>query len=259
MKVNIYKVDTSDVIATIDIDEADGLQKANFAGMQLQGADFRNMNLYKANFTGANLVDARFGKSNCDKADFTHANLEKAFLSFGSYIGAKFRHTNLVHASIMQSDFTGANFTSANLDLANAYKSNFSVATLKDTTCYNVIFDAANFATAGLDRVNFTFANLRNVNFDNAMISDCKFDIANMNYARGNNSDIISMHLEKWDVVIHKDTEMMFIGCEGRTFDKWKGLSDTSINMMDCEALVWWRKHKEWIFNYLEILEQDNE
>jgi hypothetical protein len=43
------------------------------------------------------------------------------------------------------------------------------------------------------------------------------------------------------------------IGCQQHTFAEWRGFSDYAISQMDDDALEWWRAHKEFIFNAIDL------
>lgn len=79
-------------------------------------------------------------------------------------------------------------------------------------------------------------ADLRNANLNGANLSG-----ARLWGCRGNNSEIKTMHITKYDVAWTAD--ILQIGCERHEKSMWLKFSDDEISAMDHGALEWW---KEW-------------
>jgi uncharacterized protein YjbI with pentapeptide repeats len=70
----------------------------NFAGQDLDKANFENANLTGANFRKAEVEEANFKNANLTDADFTGADLEEANLKGAIIKGATFKGAELEYA-----------------------------------------------------------------------------------------------------------------------------------------------------------------
>jgi hypothetical protein len=60
-----------------------------------------------------------------------------------------------------------------------------------------------------------------------------------------------SSQLDTWSIT-YTDTHLQ-IGCQNHTIDEWKQFTDEQISVMDDEALEWWSKWKDSIFQIIEL------
>ena len=67
----------------------------------------------------------------------------------------------------------------------------------------------------------------------------------------GNLKEIKSFQLERYDVVFTSD--ILAISCQQHPIEKWKEFSDIEISEMDKDALSWWKKWKDFIFQAIEL------
>ncbi len=63
--------------------------------------------------------------------------------------------------------------------------------------------------------------------------------------------ELRTMQIDTYGIVFTKD--ILQIGCERHTIEEWKGFEDLQIEIMDDEALEWWRKWKDFIFQAVEL------
>ncbi|PSB08355.1 pentapeptide repeat-containing protein [filamentous cyanobacterium CCP1] len=97
------------------------LKGRNFAGQELQGAEFSNANLELTNFTNADVRGAVFSASTMTQANLHGADLTYAMLDQADLTGADLSDAVLVETLMLLSTFdeikiTGADFTDAILD-----------------------------------------------------------------------------------------------------------------------------------------------
>jgi len=114
-------------------------------------------------------------------------------------------------------DLTGADLSGADLNSADLRR-----ADLKD----------ANLTGADLRYADFRFADLKGANLSGANLNNCI----------GNRKEIKTIQTSKYWIVYTKD--VMQIGCENHTIDKWFQFSDDRISKMGDDALEWWKVWK---------------
>lgn len=87
----------------------------NLAGVDLEKADLRGVDLSNANLVRADLEEVNLSGANLRGADLTGADLERANLSGANLRGANLPGADLEDAIFTGADVTGANFTGAKL------------------------------------------------------------------------------------------------------------------------------------------------
>lgn len=87
----------------------------NLAGVDLEKADLRGVDLSNANLVRADLEKANLSGANLSGANLSGADLEEANLSGANLRGANFTGADLEDAIFTGADVTGANFTGAKL------------------------------------------------------------------------------------------------------------------------------------------------
>ena len=60
-----------------------------------------------------------------------------------------------------------------------------------------------------------------------------------------------SMQLDTYMVCFNK--HILAIGCQQYTINEWHNFTDDEISDMDYNALVWWKKWKDFIFKAIEL------
>ncbi|MEA5616900.1 pentapeptide repeat-containing protein [Cronbergia sp. UHCC 0137] len=94
------------------------LSHTDLSGINLQGANLKQTNLYHSNLSGANLH---------------HANLEGVILTAANLNGANLNLANLSEAILSASNLDHANLVGANLQRANLYLASLHSAILDDS------------------------------------------------------------------------------------------------------------------------------
>ena len=82
-------------------------------------------------------------------------------------------------------------------------------------------------------------ADLRDADLSGANLSG-----ANLRGAIGNNKEVKSLQLGKYDITILVDVRI-HIGCQNHTILGWENFTDEEISEMDSGALEWWKQWKE--------------
>ena len=106
-----------------------------------------------------------------------------------------------------------------------------------------------NLSGANLSGTNLKFANLKFANLSGANLSGANLKFANLSdadlrYCIGNTREVKSLQIGTYLISYTKD--ILNIGCQSHTLDKWKNFLDDDILYMDGErALEWWRLNKD--------------
>ena len=104
---------------------------------------------------------------------------------------------------------------------------------------------------ANLRNANLIGANLRNANLSGAELSDADLRGANLIGAVGNKKELRTMQIETYSISFTKD--VLQIGCKRFTIQEWKNFNDEEISNMDNQALSFWNKWKDFIFQAIEL------
>lgn len=92
------------------------LMAVNFAGQDLEGADFSSASITGCNFSGANLEDTDFTDARCTGCNFSGANLTNAQFSDAKFVGSNFRGATLDGANLEDAKLTGCNLGALIMD-----------------------------------------------------------------------------------------------------------------------------------------------
>ena len=132
-----------------------------------------------------------------------------------------------VCAYLSDADLRGADLSYANLSYADLRCADLSYADLR---------------CADLSYADLRYANLRGADLRNAKLRD----------AIGNMSEVKSLQLDTYNICYTCD--MLTIGCQSHSIEKWKLFSDEEILKMDGKkALEFWGKYKKIIFDIIEL------
>jgi len=142
--------------------------------------------------------------------------------------------------SLHYADLYSADLRYANLRSAKLYAANLSSADLRSANLYSSDLSSANLSSADLRSAILRYANLSSVILRNTI---------------GNTIEIKSMQLDTYMIVIDLKNNVMAIGCRQYTIDEWDNFSDEEIANMDENALVWWKKWKDFIFQAIKLSE----
>jgi len=93
-------------------------------------------------------------------------------------------------------------------------------------------------------RANLRGADLRYADFSGANLRYADFSGANLENAIGNNKEMKSLQLGKYNTTILVGIKIQ-IGCQNHTIPEWENFTDVEISKMDDGALEWWKEWKE--------------
>jgi len=160
------------------------------------------------------------------------ANLSGAYLSGANLSGANLYGANLSGVNLSRANLSGAYLSGANLSGANLYGANLS---------------GANLSGAYLSGANLSGANLYGANLSGANLSG-----AYLSGANGVNDYLKCIQIDQYPITYTSDA--LQIGCERHAISDWADFDDHRIAKMDGkDALKFWRKYKDWIFQTIEM------
>ena len=151
----------------------------------------------------------------------TCADLCGAYLRGAYLCGANLRNANLCNADLCNANLRGADLCNANLRDAN--------------------LRGADLCGANLCDADLCGADLRGADL-------CGADLCGV---FGNIAHIKSLQTEKYNVTYTAD--VIQIGCQRHTIEKWKKFDDETIKRMDSGALEWWKKWKPILMHIIEM------
>lgn len=139
----------------------------------------------------------------------------------------------------------------ANLRDANLCGANLSNAILRDANLFGASLRDANLCGANLCGANLSNANLSYANLSGANLSGANLQYSSLHDSVGDGTYIKSAKFLKWSLVWTK--AVLAIGCEQHFIEEWKVFGDETISKMDKNALAFWKKHRELIFQLIEV------
>jgi len=135
-----------------------------------------------------------------------------------------------------------ANLSGANLSGANLSGANLSGANLSGANLYGADLSGANLSRANLSGANLSRANLYGADL-------CGADLSGAN---GVNDYLKCIQIDQYPITYTSDA--LQIGCERHAISDWADFDDHRIAEMDGkDALKFWRKYKDWIFQTIEL------
>ncbi len=140
---------------------------------------------------------------------------------------------SLYKADLMSADLRSANLMSADLRSANLMSADLRYA---------------NLMSADLRSANLMSADLRSANLMSANLMS-----ADLRSAVGNLKEVKSIQLDTYLISFEFTDNKLNIGCQTHTFEEWKDFTDEEIEEMDVNALIWWKKWKDFIFQAIEL------
>ena len=171
-------------------------------------------------------------KSSEDKSEIIYAS-EIEHDSIKSLLSEAIKNnTSLQGADFSDIDLSGANFCGSDLSFANFSGSNLRGSNLSGTCLYD-----ADFRDADLTNADLRGADLRGATLKGATLRNVK-----INNTIGNLREIRSLQLDRYDVCF--TSEILAIGCEQHSIERWKSFTYDDINSMDRKANEWWANWK---------------
>lgn len=167
------------LVALFDLGEAD------FANVDLSGANLFGVNLVNADLSGATLYKARIGTDripgkivkmartnwkgvNLSRAIFDHAFMVAMILDNANLEGARGRHADLFFAHLTDATLSGADLSNANLANSVLVRADLSSASLKEVRFHDANMQGASLILADLTNALMHRADLRGVYFSGA-------------------------------------------------------------------------------------------
>ena len=173
-----------------------------------------------------------------DKKEGVYADLRDANLEDADLRNANLRGANLVGATLRDAALLGANLRGANLEDADLVGADLVGVTLR----------GANLRGANLEDANLEDANLAGANLEGANLEDADFK-----YCIGNNNEVKSLQIGTYLVSYHNN--ILNIGCQSHTLEKWESFTNEEISTMEGGALEWWELNKDII---LTLVRREN-
>ena len=156
--------------------------------------------------------------------------------------GANLSGADLSGASLYRADLSGANLSGANLSCATLYRADLSRATVSH----------ANLSGTYLSGADLYGANLYGADLSRADLSRANLYGANLSGANGLNDYLKCIQIDQYPITYTSDA--LQIGCERHAISDWADFDDHRIAEMDGkDALKFWRKYKDWIFQTIEL------
>jgi len=154
-------------------------------------------------------------------------------------------------------DLSGADLSGANLYGANLSRANLSGADLSGADLSGADLSGADLSGANLSRANLSGANLSGADLSGADLSGANLSRANLYHAdlygaNGVNDYLKCIQIDQYPITYTSDA--LQIGCERHAISDWADFDDHRIAEMDGkDALKFWRKYKDWIFQTIEL------
>jgi len=190
----------------------------NMSGARISGVSLRGILMRNTNLAGADMSDSCLRGANMVGADLTGAELLGADLCRVGLQSANLHTANLSHANLRGADLRSANLTCADLSGAD-----LGYAVLRGANLRGTNLRGANLAGADLTGANLS-------------------DPASLLGVNGNCREIRSIQVDKWPVA-YTETHLQ-IGCQLHPIAEWWAFDDEEIDIMEEQALQWWRQWK---------------
>jgi uncharacterized protein YjbI with pentapeptide repeats len=160
--------------------DAEGNERPNLSGANLDRANLSGALLAGANLSGALLAGANLSDALLDKAD-----LSRAFLASADLSGANLHSADLSGANLHSADLSGANLYNAGLnrallDSAHLSGANLDKADLSGAILAGADLSGARLVSADLSRTRLDKADLRGALLDKADLRGARLDSANL-------------------------------------------------------------------------------
>ncbi len=155
--------------------EGKNLSEADLSGLDLRGINLRKAMLQKTNFSGAILDGADLTETIAEEADFSDASVKNAEMSKGLFQKAKLKNTNLTGSNLHQALLTEADMTGANLSGAVLEKALMEKAILVRTNLMDAKASKGYFLSADLSGADLSEADMTKAVFLKAKLDETDF------------------------------------------------------------------------------------
>ena len=155
-------------------------------------------------------------------------------------------------ANLEGADLEGADLEGADLWRANLWRANLWGADLRGANLGGANLEGAYLSRANLGGANLGGADLSRANLGGAYLSRANLRGADLWNTTGNNKEIKTIQLGTYIINITK--HIVYIGCEGHTWEEWLSFNDARIVDMDSNALEWWSINKTRLVIIMEWL-----
>ena len=164
-------------------------------------------------------------------------------------------YADLRYADLRSANLRSTDLSSADLRYTDLYSADLRSADLSSAILRYAILRSAYLRSADLYSADLRSADLRYTNLSSANLRYTDLRSANLRNTIGNKLEIKSMQLDTYNIVLDLKNNVMAIGCRQYTIDEWDNFSDEEITNMDENALVWWKKWKDFIFQAIKLSE----
>ena len=151
--------------------------------------------------------------------------------------------------SLSYSDLRGSNLSESNLSDSNLIGSDLSYSNLIGSDLRDSNLSDSNLSYSNLSYSNLSYSNLIGSNLSYSNLSDSNLRGSDLSYSDlrcviGNGREVKSLQIGTYLVSYHKD--ILNIGCQTHTLDKWINFTDEEIDAMDKgTSLDWWKLNKD--------------
>ena len=157
-------------------------------------------------------------------------------------IQIKNRYTGMVIKEVKS--LSGSNLSGSNLSGSSLSGSNLSGSNLSNSDLSNSDLSGSNLSGSDLRSSNLSNSDLSGSNLRSSNLSNSDLSGSNLRYVIGNGREIKSLQIGTYLVSYHKD--ILNIGCQSHTLDKWLNFTDEEIDAMDIDtSLDWWKLNKD--------------
>jgi uncharacterized protein YjbI with pentapeptide repeats len=148
----------------------------------------------------------------------------------------------MANADFSWADFSWVNFGEVDFRGADFRGADFSRADFSGADFLRADFRSADFRGADFLSADFWFANFKDADFEGV---------------KGDGYLIKSMVAGQYPITLIKN--ILQIGCQQFTIEEWRNKSDFEIQSMDksSDSLDWWNKHKELVFTFCALNENE--
>ena len=148
-------------------------------------------------------------------------------------------NSDLSYSDLRYSDLSYSDLSNSNLRYSNLRGSDLSNSDLRDSDLRGSNLSNSDLRDSDLSYSNLRYSNLRGSNLRGSDLRGS--DLRNI---IGNGREIKSLQIGTYMVSYHKD--ILNIGCQSHTLNKWLNFTDEEIDRMDKgTSLDWWKLNKD--------------
>ena len=148
-------------------------------------------------------------------------------------------YSDLSYSDLSYSNLRGSNLSYSNLSYSNLRGSDLRGVDLRGSDLRGVDLSYSNLSNSDLSYSDLSYSDLSNSDLSYSDLSN-----SNLRGVIGNGIEIKSLQIGTYLVSYHKD--ILNIGCQTHTLDKWINFTDEEIYAMDIgKSLDWWKLNKD--------------